>query len=222
MPQSIEKLNSFMNKFFLDNKHPELSAVWNKKSFQSKVNELMILQPVEKVKRNKNAYMFYQTDQRASNKEKFEGMSSHEINKEIGKMWTELKDTSPDSVKKFTDLAEEDKNRYKKETGKVDKPKRKVIANSYIRYTKEYRQKVREECPELSNKEITKELSVRWNKLKSENSDVFKKFDKEYRDAKSADVSKKEGSKQKKKSVPKPKVIDSDDSDVTLVETDED
>lgn len=74
-------------------------------------------------KKNKSSYMFFCADERENIKKDNPDLSNKEIIVEMGVRWKLLKETEPELLKKYEDLAAEDKERFLKE-------KRKSIDNS--------------------------------------------------------------------------------------------
>ena len=142
-------------------------------------------------KRGLSSYIYFCKEQRPVVKEKNIEMSAKEITTELGRQWKLLSETDK---KPYEKLAKKDKKRYetekldwvdsvsddvddtvdKKATTKVlnkktvsKKPdtKTKRKKTGYILYCQIERPIVKENSPDLSNTEITKELGANWKSL---------------------------------------------------------
>jgi high mobility group protein B4 len=145
--------------------------------------------PKDAPKNAKSAYMFYCQEMRASVKEENPDLAPKEITTKLGAMWKEVKET--DEVEKYNQMALVDKDRYKEEMegyvptessegetseveNKAEKKKRtkkpkdapKNAKSAYMFYCQEMRASVKEENPDLSDKEITIKLGEMWKEVK--------------------------------------------------------
>ena len=73
-------------------------------------------------KKNKSAYMFYCAEGREEIKQENRDLDNKSIVVELGVRWTKIKESDPDKLKYYNDLAEQDKKRYQEEKGKYVKP----------------------------------------------------------------------------------------------------
>jgi len=83
-------------------------------------------------KKNKSGYLFFCQEMRQVVKEENPDMKTNEIMAELGARWKELKENEPEEVKKYMEMAGEDKTRYEEEmknyvpsTDEEEKPKEK-------------------------------------------------------------------------------------------------
>ena len=128
-----------------------------------------------------NAYMHFTMDQRSTVKEENPDMSNTEVTKELGRMWredmsTEDKEpyqTASDEQKAVYDEAmatytppasdgepEESPKKGRKKKRAEGEPKKSL--NAYMHFTMDQRSTVKEENPDMSNTDVTKELGRMW------------------------------------------------------------
>ena len=91
------------------------------KKVEKKVSKKADKDPNEP-KKNKSGYMFYCADGRVEIKEKTPDLDNKSIVVELGVRWTKIKESDPDKLKHYNDMAEQDKKRYQEEKGKQVKP----------------------------------------------------------------------------------------------------
>jgi len=147
-------------------------------------------------KNAKSGYLFFCQEMRAQVKEENPDISPKEITTKLGAMWKEIKDT--DEVKKYFQMSEADKDRYKNEMENYvpiennsensdsdsEKTKKKRVKKSkdapknaksgYLFFCQEMRDQVKEENPDISSKEITTKLGAMWKEIKE--TDESKKY----------------------------------------------
>lgn len=143
-------------------------------------------------KRGRTAYIFFCTEQRPLIKEENPELNTKEVTSQLGVQWNAL---SEKEKKPYTKLAEKDKARYeneksewadsedeepvpKKEKGNKEKKSKKKSKgkkkskprkkSGYILFCQEERENLKEENPELTNQQITKELGATWKALSPE------------------------------------------------------
>ena len=127
-------------------------------------------------KKNKTAYIFFCIDERSKVKEEKPELSAKEIIHELGIRWRELKDNNDDKIRVFEKMAEDDKNRYNEETGndgskpksKKNDGKVKKNKSAYILFCEDMRSVVKEQNPDMSAKDIIRELAIRWKDAKND------------------------------------------------------
>ena len=154
-------------------------------------------------KKPKTSYIFFCQKIRSEIKEENPEINTREIMREMGRRWKDLEDKS-----EFITLSEEDKVRYEEEiknyvpsetsnfekpksekkpkkTTTTEKPKKttttekpKKPKTAYIIFCQEKRPEIKNENPEMSAKEITKELGRRWKELSEEEKLEFKQEEK--------------------------------------------
>ena len=73
-------------------------------------------------KKNKSAYMFYCVEGREEIKQENPELDNKSVVIELGVRWTKIKESNPDKLKYYNDLAEQDKKRYITEKGSYVKP----------------------------------------------------------------------------------------------------
>jgi len=138
------------------------------------------------LKKNKTAFLFFSTDERQKIKDEGLEISAKEILTEIGSRWKVFQESNPNGVKKYEQMAAEDKIRYENEKSnlnsqpetpdevidevadeKVEKPKSKR-SNGYVNFCKEKRPEVKEENSDVSAAKINSILSEMWKELSDE------------------------------------------------------
>uniref|UniRef100_A0A6C0CXU1 HMG box domain-containing protein n=1 Tax=viral metagenome TaxID=1070528 RepID=A0A6C0CXU1_9ZZZZ len=187
----MTKINKYVCEFLEENS--ELLAKWNSKDNQKKFNNVVKGKETKKKNENapkscKSAYIFFCNENREKIKNSDPSISSKNVMTELGSLWNKLKDTNQKEVDRFTKLAEQDKQRYKKEMdsyvpedseqnsnkSKKDGPKRSKSA--YMFFCEDERSKVTQANPSFSAKEVVSELGKRWNNVKGTN--LVEKYDK--------------------------------------------
>ena len=159
-------------------------------------------------KRAKSAYIYFCSDMRTQAKENLgEDATIGDVGKELGRLWNQIKAT--DEADQYKALAEQDKLRYKnemdgyvvEEESSEDEPnvspkvspkvakkssgKKKRSKPAYAFFCSEMRPQIKEENPEMSAKEIMKELGKRWKEAKESDTskwDELAKQDKAFSD----------------------------------------
>jgi high mobility group protein B3 len=128
-------------------------------------------------KKPKTSYILFSIESRPKIKAQFPDLSTTDILKKLGEAWNKISDKEK---KHYEELAAQDKERFEseiksyvpsadsvEESGrkkqKGDGPKRPLTG--YMYFCHEERNKVKEENPQMSGKEITKELANRWKNL---------------------------------------------------------
>ena len=126
-----------------------------------------------------NAYMHFTMAQRATVKEANPDMSNTEVTKELGRMWRE--DLGDEEKEPYQTASDEQKAAYDSamasytpptSDGEAESPKKgrkkrqegapKKSLNAYMHFTMAQRASVKEENPDMSNTEVTKELGRMW------------------------------------------------------------
>lgn len=189
-PSSLERWRSEENQTnFLNiiNKIAKKSKASGKKKTEKDPN---------KPKRGMSAYIFFCGETRPKIKKENPNINTRDLTAELGVRWARLKENNPKDVKKYSEMAAADKERYdremenyvpsdesdesdeKKKTGKKkkDSSKPKRGRSAYIFFCLEKRAVILQENPEITPKEIMSELSARWNTLKTENEQEFQRF----------------------------------------------
>ncbi len=134
-------------------------------------------------KNARSAYILFSQDMRPVVKEEQPTLDPKDVLRALGTMW---KQADEDTKKKYQELAEEDKNRYKSEmetyvpsevvekgekgekSKKQKKPKDapKNPKSGYMFYCAEIRAVIKEENPDMKPKEIMSEMGRRWKEVK--------------------------------------------------------
>ena len=204
----------FVTNFLKDNQDEEILECWdteeNKKEIEKIIKTIKTstksstekkVKDPNKPKRGKSSYLLFCADNREKVKEdleqKGEDFKATDVTKELGKRWNILKESTKavaiEKFKKYTTLAEEDKERYAKEmedyvepteeeleelekgkkrgrkssSTKSDKPKRGKTAYNY--FCQENRPLAKEELgDDASSKDVTSKLGEMWKKLKND------------------------------------------------------
>ena len=181
----------------------DLKQLWEEekeKIDEAMKNQLKEILPAKKsrTKKSKNApknpksaYVIFCQEKREEVKKANPEMPAKEIMKELGKLW---KATEEEDRGEFQEKAKEDKERYTEEMKNYvpseddeEKPRKKRVKKTknapknasgpYIFFCKEEREKLKEEMPELSAKEIMAELGKRWKEIKeTKKADKYKKM----------------------------------------------
>lgn len=137
-------------------------------------------------------YIFFCKEEREKIKKELPDLKSQEILKELGQRWKLVKDT--DKVKKYQEMAEVDKERFKeemknyvpseednepkqkKQRAKKDKNAPKNPTTMYQLFCKDNRENLKKEG--LNPKEVTKKLSEMWKDFNKEDKKNKKKVEK--------------------------------------------
>jgi structure-specific recognition protein 1 len=200
---SFKAINDFFTTFLESHGDEDIQNEWKeqqaafKKLFKKKVDKVEKKEKKQGPKGAKNAYIFFCQEHRATLKEEQPDLKGKEVLSELGKIWNDIKEKNPELLKKYQDMASEDKERYadekenfvpeteevpkKKKSGakkKKDSNAPKRFKNAYMFFCADERAVVKEEMPELKGKEILVEIGLRWKKLKEDNSKKLKKYEK--------------------------------------------
>jgi len=114
-------ISTHVSKFVLDfiesNKDKDLRQLWNTKKIQKEFNTVVNkkYKDKNKPKKCKSCYIYFCEDYRKIIEEKYPNISNKELMTQIGLEWTEVKTNRKDELKKYEDLAAEDKERYMSE-----------------------------------------------------------------------------------------------------------
>lgn len=155
-------------------------------------------------KRATTSYMFFVKENRKSVVDANPDMKFGEISAELGRQWKAL---SEKKKAKYVKLGEEEKKRYLEDVEKYGKPERKAkgakgkgkkvkkekkprATSAYIFFTKEVRNTIKEENPEMEFGEVSAELGRQWKALPDEDKAKFLKMAEE--DKKRVEALKKE------------------------------
>jgi len=198
---SITKVNAFVKAFMvkakdtLDEKaYNAILVLWEGKENQEELtntfkrgrklgSKTKKLKDKNAPKRAKSAYIYYCSDFRAAAKAELgDDATVGQVGKELGRMWHEAKYAN--KVKKYINLAAQDKERYEKEMDAYVRPsdeeleeqtksKRKKKSRSskknksaYMFFCSEERSKIKKEFPEMTPREVMSELGRRWKEAK--------------------------------------------------------
>tara|TARA_Y100000385_G_scaffold231727_1_gene243927 strand:+ start:188 stop:1096 length:909 start_codon:yes stop_codon:yes gene_type:complete len=128
-----------------------------------------------------NAYMHFAKDQRTTVKEENPDMTNTEVTKELGRMWRE--DMSGEDKRPYQEASDEEKAACAEAMasytapasdgdGETSNPKKirkkraegepKKNLNAYMHFTMDQRTTVKEDNPDMTNTEVTKELGRMW------------------------------------------------------------
>ena len=194
MSSNLKIVNEFVSAFLVTNGDSEsIEDEWSTDENQSKFKALFAgcakksgkrKKDPNAPKRSKSSYLFFCVEERIVIKEETPDMSAKDVTSALGARWNLLKAEGDDSIQKYVDLAAEDKERYALEkseytppvdfcTGKTGKRKKdpnapKRSKSSYLFFCASERLVLKEEKPDLSAKDVTSELGVRWNLLKED------------------------------------------------------
>lgn len=162
-------------------------------------DELSKLFKAEKAKRKKDpnapkkpkpAYIFFCMENRPKLKEENPELKTTQLTSELGAMWKKISDKEK---QRFQAMAEEDKVRFETEsksyepTETDDKPAGKKKKDpsapkkprsAYIFFCEDMRETVKKENPDLSGKDILRELGARWKTLTAEDKEQYEEQNK--------------------------------------------
>ena len=194
----FDKINDYVTKFLKENGDETILGAWNdnledfKEKFQTKVNKKAkkSKKPKDAPKGALSAYILFGKEIRDQIKKDEPDFDSKEIMREQGRRWAKLKDENQREIDRLNLLAKQDKARYIKEmenytpvasdddeeNDKNDKKKRakkdpnapKGAKNAYLYYCEANRSLLKEDNPDMTGKEIQKELAEQWKALKEE------------------------------------------------------
>jgi hypothetical protein len=138
----------------------------------------------DKPTRGRTAYIYFCSENRTEVKEENEGVDGKGITKLLGELWAELKDNDDreDELRKYKDMAAEDKKRYETEMESYvpseddededdEKPKTKKAKNETVvstdaegfkKFCNANRQDAKDENPDLKPVQITNLLKEEW------------------------------------------------------------
>lgn len=114
--------------------------------------------------RAKSAYIFFCQANRQDIKDENPGIKSTEITSKLGELWKELKadENRADELAEYEQLASKDKERV----GQLPKIKKRKTA--YNIFCDMNRPDIKQENPEMTGKEVNKQLSLLWKELKDD------------------------------------------------------
>ena len=193
----FDKINDYVTKFLKENGDETILGAWNdnledfKEKFQTKVNKKAkkSKKPKDAPKGALSAYILFGKEIRDQIKKDEPDFDSKEIMREQGRRWAKLKDENQREIDRYNMLAKQDKIRYNKEMenytpavsddddendkGKKKRAKKdpnapKGAKNAYLYYCEANRSLLKEDNPDMTGKEIQKELAEQWKALKEE------------------------------------------------------
>ena len=156
---------------------------------------------IQTLTKPKTAYIHFCNDARKSVKDGNDNLSPKEILSRLGELWQELKSNGGDKYKKYIDIAEEDKARYKKDKEEnpdmKEKPRKKRESkktdgdkktktkenseekkprklNGYLKFLQAKRDGFKSDNPDFSSKQVTSELAMKWRELSDEDKQNWK------------------------------------------------
>lgn len=183
------KINKFVNSFLSSHNSGDLTKLWNSPETQECLSET--LSKKSGPKRAKSSYLFFCIDERKRISKEFPNLKAKEVTTKLGIRWRELKESNPQIVRHYDELAAKDKTRYETEKSalpvepkikktkvkKKDKTGPKRGKSSYLFFCAQERPNVISEHPNMKAKEITTELGVRWQLLKEHNPSAVSQFE---------------------------------------------
>ena len=187
MNLTLKQLNKFVNAFLLQNADAaNQNELWMEATNQKQVKSLLSRanrspKDPKAPKRGKSSYLYFCADNREKVKKSLgKDAKATNVTRELGVRWNKLKKDKK-NVKKLNEYikkADIDKERYKREkaaytppesTLKEKKKGPKRAQSAYLYFCSENRAVVKKELGNgVKATDVTKELGVRWNKLKSE------------------------------------------------------
>lgn len=209
-----QNMNAFIEAFITEHGSEEMVAMWQSEEIQSEFMKLAKKCNTKKTgkkdpnkpKRGKSAYIFFCAENRPAVKTNLgDEAKATEVTAELGRLWSELKESTKSSDQKklaqYEEQAKADKERYlteiadyeptseedleekpkgrgrgKKSSGKKDPNKPKRGKSSYIFFCADHRAEVKTNLgDEAKNTEIIAELGRLWNDLKESTKSSNKK-----------------------------------------------
>ena len=190
---SPTKVNNFVKSFFEtarntvgDEVYEQLMTMWNAEDVQEGLKAFKMKKKKKKKdknapKRAMSAYLYFCADFRgAVKKELGDDSSISEQGKELGRLWNEAKYAG--KISKYEKMAKQDKERHESEMENYVRPSDEEIEkqykkksrkssgkrakSAYLFFCKEQRPIIKEEDPDMSPREIMKELGKRWKDAK--------------------------------------------------------
>jgi hypothetical protein len=154
--------------------------------------------------RAKSAYIFFCQANRQDIKDENPGIKSTEITSKLAELWKELKNDEDraDELAEYESLASKDKERV----GQLPKIKKRKTA--YNIFCDMNRPDIKQENPEMTGKEVIKQLSLLWKELKDDSErktelEEYEKLSKNYVEIEDDEKPKKKTTKNTKKNVDK-------------------
>jgi hypothetical protein len=190
MTLTIKQLNKLVLVFLNENTDvANLNELWMNSDNQKKVKNLLTrstrpLKDPNAPKRGKSSYLYFcEANRDKVKKDLGNDAKATDITRQLGVLWNQLKNNKKNAkkLKEYVAMAEADKKRYKEEKEKyspqLEKKGPKRAKSAYLYFCSEFRQKVKNDLGDNAKAtNVTKELGVRWNALKSEGGTA--KFDK--------------------------------------------
>lgn len=185
MTKLSNNVSKFVLEFLEEHKNDDLNELWNSKSTQTSLKKLVNKEGKKKdpfkPKRAKSSYLIFCDSERKVIKNENPTLSTKDITCELGRRWKIIK-TDKKKYKKYEEIAKKDKERYINEMNKYkpsegfeikkgsnkdpNTPKR--CKSAYLFYCNSVRNDIKRDNPELSNKDITKEMGKTWTILKTD------------------------------------------------------
>ncbi len=222
----MQNMNGFIEAFITEHGSEEMVAMWQSEEIQSEFMKLAKKCNTKKSgkkdpnmpKRGKSAYIFFCAENRPAVKSNLgDEAKATDVTAELGRLWSELKESTKSSDKKklaqYEEQAKADKERYlteiadyeptseedleekrkgrgrgKKSSGKKDPNKPKRGKSSYIFFCADHRAEVKTNLgDEAKQTEITTELGRLWNDIKESTKSSDKKKLAKYEEQAKAD-----------------------------------
>ena len=189
MTPALKQLNKFVVNFLNENEDAaNLEELWLDSATQKQIKSLLsrVNRPPKDPnapKRGKSSYLYFCQDNRAQVKKSLgKDAKATDVTRQLGVLWNKLKNDKKKAKKlnEYVKLAEADKVRYQKEKDaytpshnissqvvKKQGPKR--AKSAYIYFCSDNRATVKKDLgKDAKATDVTRELGVRWNTLKSE------------------------------------------------------
>jgi hypothetical protein len=193
MTKLSKNVSKFVLEFLEQHKSEDLNELWNSKSTQTSLKKMFNKENKKKdplkPKRVKSSYLIFCDSERKVIKNENPTLSTKDITCELGRRWKIIK-TDKKKYKKYEELAKKDKERYMNEMKKYkpsegfeikkgsnkdpNTPKR--CKSAYLFFCNSVRNDIKQNNPELSNKDITKEMGRLWKNVKTDKKE-YKKYE---------------------------------------------
>ena len=193
MTKLSKNVSKFVLEFLEQHKNGDLNELWNSKSTQTSLKKMFNKENKKKdplkPKRVKSSYLIFCDSERKVIKNENPTLSTKDITCELGRRWKIIK-TDKKKYKKYEELATKDKERYMSEMKKYkpsegfeikkgsnkdpNTPKR--CKSAYLFFCNSVRNDIKQNNPELSNKDITKEMGRLWKIIKTDKK-KYKKYE---------------------------------------------
>ena len=146
-----------------------------------------------------SSYIYFFQSEYDNIKSKHLELDNKELMKVIAMEWENIKNDET-KIHRFKEMSDKDKSRYNQQMTEFKQVSSDVAPvqqvkkakSNYILFCGEYRSKIKAETPSLSPKEVMAKLGEAWQKVKAENGEEYKKYEKMAEDDKNRFLKEKE------------------------------